>query len=309
MTTFEPVLYELIDVSDPDVVLNEIKQILALTIEGYDSSRLETVYADIVILFRGKYPGYRASNTKYHDLEHTNSVALAAARLIHGCTLAGMAFQVDNLLMGVYAALFHDVGLIQTKDDKVGSGAKYTVGHEERSVLFMRKYLSQKGFNMQQIEDCSHLIMCTILTLSLKKIPFRTPEIEILGKIVGTADLMAQIADRYYIEKLLLLFQEFQEAGVPDFATELDLLKKTEGFYKNVAQRRLARDFSGISGNMTAHFNQRWGVDRDLYSESIQKNIDYLRDLLQIAGGNIATVKETLKRGGSNMSGDDNSEA
>ena len=123
----------------------------------------------------------------------------------------------------------------------------------------MRKYLSQKGFPDQQIEDCSHLIMCTILNLPPKEIPFRSSEIETLCKIVGTADLMAQIADRYYIEKLLLLFQEFQEAGVPDFATELDLLKKTEGFYKNVAKQRLAHDFSGISVNMTAHFKQRWG--------------------------------------------------
>ena len=284
MTTNEPVLYELIDVSDPDVVLNEIKQILALTVEGYDPSRLEMVYADIVILFRGKYPGYRPAtpNTMIWNTPILWCLLPPVSYMV--ARSPAWPSSVDNLLMGVYAALFHDVGLIQTKDDKVGSGAKYTVGHEKRSILFMRKYLSQKGFQMQQIEDCSHLIMCTILTLPLKEIPFRSPEIEILGKIVGTADLMAQIADRYYIEKLLLLFQEFQEAGVPDFATELDLLKKTEGFYKNVAKRRLARDFSGISANMTAHFKQRWGVDKDLYSESIQKNIDYLRVLLETCG-------------------------
>lgn len=299
------VLYDLIDVSDPEIVLKEIKQIIALMVEGYDTSKLEMVYTDIVTLFRGEFPGYQASNTKYHDLEHTNSVALASARLIHGCTLAGMVFDVDNLLLGIYAALFHDVGLIQTKDDKVGSGAKYTVGHEKRSIVFIRKYLSQKGFPNQQIDDCSHLIMCTILNLPPKEIPFRSPEIETLGKIVGTADLMAQIADRYYIEKLLLLFQEFQEAGVPDFATELDLLKKTEGFYKNVAEQRLAHDFSGISANMTAHFKQRWGVEKDLYSESIQKNIDYLRILLERAGDSIVSVKKTLRRGVNNLNGDD----
>ena len=302
------VLYDLIDVSDPEIVLNEIKKIIALTVEGYDPSKLEMIYTDIVTLFRGEFPGYQASNTKYHDLEHTNSVALASARLIHGCTLAGMEFHVDNLLLGIYAALFHDVGLIQTKDDKVGSGAKYTVGHEKRSIVFIRKYLSQKGFPNQQIDDCSHLIMCTILNLPPKEIPFRSPEIETLGKIVGTADLMAQIADRYYIEKLLLLFQEFQEAGVPDFATELDLLKKTEGFYKNVAKQRLAHDFSGISANMTAHFKQRWGVERDLYSESIQKNIDYLRTLLERTGDSIVSVKETLRRGIFNGTGDDTPE-
>jgi hypothetical protein len=290
-------LYDLIDVSEPALVLKEIKRIIRLVVDEFDSSNLEMIYADIITLFKGEYPGYRASNTKYHDLEHTNSVALATARLIHGCTLAGMAFSVDNMLQGVYAALFHDVGLIQTEDDRIGSGAKYTVGHEKRSITFMRLYLSDKGFSDQQIEDCSHLIMCTLLSLPPAEIPFRTAEIGTLGKIVGSADLMAQIADRYYLEKLLLLFQEFQEAGIPDFASELDLMKKTEGFYMNVAKKRLADDFSGISTHMAAHFKSRWGVDTDLYSESIQKNIDYLRVLLQKTGDNILTVKETLRRG------------
>jgi hypothetical protein len=293
----EPVLYDFVDVSDSAIVLNEIKQIITLMVGGYDPSNLEMVYGDVVTLFKGEFPGYQASNTKYHDLEHTNSVALAAARLIHGCTLAGMTFEVDKILLCVYAALFHDVGLIQTQDDKIGSGAKYTVGHEKRSIVFIRKYLSQKGFPGQQIEDCAHLIMCTILNLPPKEIPFRSSEIETLGKIVGTADLMAQVADRYYLEKLLLLFQEYQEAGVPDFATELDLLKKTRGFYKNVANQRLVHDFSGISTNMSAHFKQRWGVEKDLYSESIQKNIDYLKVLLERTGDNIANVKKTLRRG------------
>jgi len=301
--TKEPVLYDFVDVSDSAIVLNEIKQILALMVDGYDPSNLEMIYTDTVTLFNGQYPGFQASNTKYHDLEHTNSVVLAATRLIHGCTLAGMNFSFDNMLLGVCAALFHDVGFIQTKDDKIGSGAKYTVGHEKRSIGFMRNYLSQKGFPDQQIEDCAHLIMCTILALPPKDIPFRSEEIETFGKIVGTADLMAQIADRCYIEKLLLLFQEFQEAGVPDFVTELDLLKKTEGFYRNVAKTRLNQDFSGISSHMVAHFRQRWGVERDLYSESIQKNIDYLRVLLERTGDNIVSVKKTLRRASFRRSG------
>ena len=300
----EPVLYDLVDVTDSAIVLEEIKRIFAFMVEGFDPSNLEIVYGDVVTLFKGDYPGYQASNTKYHDLEHTNSVALAAARLIHGCTLSGMTFSIDNMLLGIYAALFHDVGLIQTKDDNTGSGAKYTVGHEQRSIVFMRKYLSQKDFSEQQIEDCSHLIMCTILALPPKEISFRSQETETFGKIVGTADLMAQIADRYYLEKLLLLFQEFQEAGVPDFSTELDLLKKTEGFYKNVAKTRLAQDFSGISRHMIDHFKQRWDIKKDLYSESIQKNIDYLKILLESTGDNIVSVKNTLRRGSFSRTGE-----
>ena len=70
-------------------------------------------------------------------------------------------------------------------DDRMGSGAKYTIGHEQRSIDFMRNYLSEKRFPANTIEDCTHLIMCTNLNLRLQEIPFRTPEIETLGKIVG----------------------------------------------------------------------------------------------------------------------------
>ena len=64
----------------------------------------------------------------------------------------------------------------------------------------MRHYFLDKGYKEDDIIDCAHIIQCTILALSPKDITFRTKEIEILGKIVGTTDLLAQIADRIYLE-------------------------------------------------------------------------------------------------------------
>ncbi len=46
--TKEPVLYQLVDVSDSAIVLNEIKQILALMVDTYDPSNLEMIY--VVVL-------------------------------------------------------------------------------------------------------------------------------------------------------------------------------------------------------------------------------------------------------------------
>ncbi len=45
---------------------------------------------DVKLLFKGRYSGYRASNTQYHDFEHTVSVTLATARLLHGCYLENL---------------------------------------------------------------------------------------------------------------------------------------------------------------------------------------------------------------------------
>lgn len=293
----DPKLYDLIDSREPLATWREIKDVVSMLAPGYDAGDIEKVFYDILALFRGDFPGYRASNTKYHDLEHTCAVMLAVVRLMHGCSLSGMKLSKKRIFLGVSAALFHDAGLIQTASDQEGSGAKYTIGHEQRSIDFMQQYFSDRNYGSQEIKDCSHLIMCSILSMSPTAIPFRNREIEMLGKIIGTADLLAQMADRYYCEKLLLLCQEFEEAGMPDYSSEFDLLKNTEGFYKNVVKKRLQDGFSNVSRHMIHHFTHRWKVEKDLYAEAIEKNIDYLRGVLKNSEDRTSSYRKELRRG------------
>ncbi|NOY70734.1 MAG: HD domain-containing protein [Deltaproteobacteria bacterium] len=295
-------LYDLIDSRDAGSVYKEIIVILNILGAGSLESRFKPVYDDIVHLFKGQYPGYRKSNTRYHNLEHTLLVTLAAARLLHGYVEgraeSGVVFKPANVLLCVLAALYHDSGLIQTKQDRKGTGAKYTIGHEARSVTFMRKNMARNGFDEKQMVDCEHLIMCTNLDLRIDQIPFRSPGIRILGQIVGTSDLLAQIADRQYLEKLMLLFKEFKEAGIPEFDSEEELLQKTGGFYKNVAKKRMEVDYDNISDCMIYHFRNRWDIDRDLYLESIENNIEYLKSMFKNRDTDDSIYRQFLKRGG-----------
>jgi hypothetical protein len=289
-------LYDLINSSSPESIYKEITLIVSLLDSDNILDPFRPVYQDIVSLFNGDYAGYRASNTKYHDLEHTLMVTLAAARLIHGCIIAGYSFASENILAGLVAALFHDSGLIQTRRDKKGTGAKYTIGHEKRSIAFMRKNLEKNGFSMQQMDDCEQLIKCTNLKLHIADIDFRNDEIACLGKIVGSADLLGQMADRDYLEKLLLLFKEFEEAGLPGFESEEDLLEKTEGFYKEIALKRLNCDFENISSHMKDHFNNRWHINRNLYADAITNNINYLTSMLSRREKDAVSYRKQLKR-------------
>ncbi|MFC1579847.1 HD domain-containing protein [Thermodesulfobacteriota bacterium] len=283
---------------DQDAIHEEIGQIMTRMPERCDTAFCEEVCSDTRKLFQGQYPGYRASNTKYHSLEHTLSVALAATRLMHGAGLEGHAFDPRNISLTFAATLFHDVGLIQQEGDVEGSGAKYTVGHEERSIAFAKKYLSKKGFSEDEQDHCAKLIRCTKLDLLPGTIPFPSRELETLGMIVGTADLLAQMADRYYLEKLLLLYQEFEEARLAGFDSELDLLKKTVDFYEIRAQKRFQEELGGVSVYMRAHFKDRWGMDRDLYDESIRHNIEYLKSLIAVCEESYVCYLRNLKRGG-----------
>jgi hypothetical protein len=274
-------LYDLLDSQETKAVLDEILHILSLLGMDGHMNRFISAYEDIQRLFEGDYPGYRESNTRYHNLEHTIMVTLGTARLIHGCVEGGMRFAPDNILTGLLAALYHDSGLIQTAKDRKGTGAKYTIGHEKRSVAFMRQNMGEKAYPPEQMDDCEQLIKCTNIHIPVAEIDFRSHEIKTLGRIVGSADLVSQIADRNYLEKLVLLFKEFEEAGIPGFHSEDELIEKTEGFYKNVARKRLTRDMADIAQNMRHHFKARWNIDRDLYAEAIANNIGYLKSMVR----------------------------
>jgi hypothetical protein len=278
MTTDNIRLPDLTNINSPSETLAEIKKILQLIDPSFSSTFIENVYEDIIRLFNGDYPGYRASNTKYHNLEHTCAVTLATARLTHGVHVQGRKFSFRVVRLGLIGALFHDTGLIQTDDENNGTGAKHTIGHEERSIALMREYLSDKKISEEDMLDCSHIIQCTILDLSTSKIPFRSEEIEIMGKILGSADLSAQMADRNYLEKLPLLFLEFEEAGMEGFETPLELFKNTEEFYHSVARTRMVEELDNVASAYLHHFQSRWQIDRDLYAEAIKNNINYMRE-------------------------------
>ncbi len=288
----------LILVSDVDATLKETRKIASRFIGDAEVDLFDQVFQDIKLLFRGEYPGYRSSNTKYHDFEHTLSVVLATARLIHGSSVDGLTFAARDILLTLLAALLHDVGLIQEKDDQEGSGAKYTVGHEERSIAFLNEYLTGKGFANHELETCARFIRCTILSLPPGEVPFASTEHQKLGYIVGTADLLAQMADRLYLEKLLLLYKEFEEARLPGFDSELELLQKTKDFFEVVAQKRLQEDLGGVCRHMRTHFKSWMDIDQNLYNESIRNHINYLQSLTKICGDSLDCYLSNLRRGG-----------
>ncbi|MGI9568800.1 MAG: hypothetical protein ACR2PH_03455, partial [Desulfobulbia bacterium] len=122
-------LYDLIDIHSTSETFTEIKKIVSLVDPSFDSSLIENTFNDIILLFKGKFPGYRSSNTKYHNLEHTCAVTLATARLIHGLHVQGQSFSARVIQIGILGALFHDTGLIQTEKEIEGTGAQYTIGH------------------------------------------------------------------------------------------------------------------------------------------------------------------------------------
>lgn len=252
---------DLVEMKNPLLVLKEVKHIVSEMFPGFNFEPLDAVFKDTVRLFRGDYPGFQPCDTEYHDLKHTTDTFLAMTRLIHG------------------GALLHDSGYILTLAES-GFGEQYTLVHIDRSIHFLRKYFLEGGYSNKDMDACDVILKCTGLNVNISQIHFLSTENATLGKMLGTADLLGQMADRNYLEKLPFLYREFKQAGIEGLGEELDFLDNTPGFYEMTCER-LAHDLGGVVVYMRDHFRARWNVDENLYVMTIEKNMDYLKYILK----------------------------
>jgi hypothetical protein len=277
---------KLLDIRENSAIIKEVKFTISLINPQFDFRYLDHAYSDVEKLFRGYYPGFRKCNTNYHDLRHSMMILLAMARLIHGASLQ-VKFTDKEINLGLISALMHDTGYIQTVDDDSGTGAKYTLIHIKRSVMFIQDYYADEKYFQDDLFDFHDILYCTGMSIVIENIKFSSPNVEIMGKILGTADLLGQMADRLYLEKLIPLFHEFQEGKVSGFQSELDLLKKTTNFY-NMTKSRLENNLGNVNRYMVDHFRERWNIERNIYAEAIEKNINYLKFILKHNEKNIS---------------------
>lgn len=275
-------------------IYSEVMFVCEMAYPDMKMNLVKEVFDDVLRLFAGEYEGYRESNTSYHNSEHTLSVFLAMARVMNGARLSGEAVTKRNMELGLISSLFHDTGLIQEAGDMIGTGAKHTVGHEERSADLLSGYLGRRGRNSEDISDCRSMIFSTILGKEISEISFRNKEIELIGKCLAACDLLGQMADPEYLSKLTLLFYEFEEASVPGFDSELMLIEKTQSFYDYVVKLRL-ETLGDITGYMKAHFKSRHGKEVDPYEASVEANLIRLREVLDSSRRN---YERRFERGG-----------
>ena len=269
----------LIKMDDSEAVYVEVHFIVTAIFKTFDFEALRKIFDDVQNLYNGYYPGYKKCNTDYHDLRHVTDTFLLTARLIHGAHLNGIKLTKRNVFLGLVSALLHDTGYIQSTDDRTGTGAKYTSSHVDRSIEFTEKYLLFNGYSIMDYELCHDLIKCTDFVIDTKSIDFTSEGMKIMGMIVGTADIVGQMSGRRYLEKLDLLYCEFKEADIGDYTSEFDLLKKTVPFFDFV-NIRIMSEFENVSRFLVSHYQQRWGIDKDVYHEDMNKNVVYLKKIV-----------------------------
>ncbi|MDJ0751420.1 MAG: hypothetical protein QNJ11_18185 [Woeseiaceae bacterium] len=249
--------------------------------------KLWLAFYDFERLFSGRYPGYTGCDTTYHDMQHTLDMTLALARLLSGYERS--VEPPDRLgaaraQMAIITSLFHDSGYIrhETRDKDFTNGAEFTMYHVSRSADFLRRYLPELGL-ARDVGVASMIVHFTGYELDLDHIELEDPRDVICGHLIGTADLIAQMADRCYLEKCRdRLYGEFVVGGVAvenaspgeymvRYKSGEDLLRKTPMFYQQVMRERLNAKFNRVYRYIEVLYD-----GRNPYIEAIRNNITHL---------------------------------
>jgi hypothetical protein len=275
-----------IDTTEPGAVAGEIGRIYERLYQRDAPGNLAQAFGDLARLYRGEFPGYHSCDTDYHDIQHVLDVTLAMGRLMDGCVRVGNGTTISapQFALGIVTALFHDSGYIRhRKDTKHQYGAEYTLTHVSRGARFLEEYLPTLGMG-ELAAAATRVIHFTGFEVPVGRIRVPT-EYRLIGYLLGSADILAQMADRCYLEKCYnRLYPEFVLGGVARrrnedaseevlFQSPAELVLKVPDFYQ-VATRRLEQDLGGHYVYAEKHFG-----DQNLYLEEVAKNVDHARAL------------------------------
>jgi hypothetical protein len=273
-----------INTTDPVCVKLEVDRIFRSLYARPRAVTLNRAFDDMVRLYRGEFPGYAKCDTGYHDLQHVLEVTLAMTRLLDGYERSrGEGRHIPERLfeLGVICALYHDIGYIRRLGDtKHRNGAEYTRTHVSRGARFLREYLPAIGMP-EYAETAGQIVHFTGYERPVSSIRVPDPIFKLLGSLLGSADIIAQMSDRCYLEKCRdRLYPEFVAGGIDRkqtdhgeevvFESAEDLLRKTPVFYQNAA-RRLDVELGGAYQFAQTHFG-----GTNLYMDAVKQNIRFV---------------------------------
>lgn len=163
----------------------------------------------------------------YHDLQHTILVTDVGQTILQGRQLARGDLSANEWIQAVVAMLFHDIGYLRTllpQDndnscvvDPAGNRVSPPVGSTD---AYMTPYHVTRGamyvsnrFANDPVIDTDVVAQCIEMTLFPVPQARRYQDTDTLPGLVRAADLIGQMADPQYLQKLSRLYAEFVETG------------------------------------------------------------------------------------------------
>jgi len=270
--------------TDSYAVRQEVCRVLLNLYPDASAALTSRVFSDCVLLYRGEGPSYRACDTAYHNLQHVLDVALATARLMDGYERRGCSPPLGARLFvfSIVVALFHDIGYLRHRNDvRHSNGAEYTLRHVSRGARFLERYMRDIGMpDLAQV--AGRVVHFTGYEIPVADIDVPNPIFRLIGNMLGTADILAQMADRCYLEKCRdRLYPEFVAGGLASagggtqrnpsvlFISAEDLLCKTPAFYSTAVDRL------NVQLGAACRYFETGFAGQNPYLDVVGKNIRY----------------------------------
>jgi len=274
-----------INTTDPAAVDEAVRRIFLDLYPGASAALLSHAFRDCTQLYSGKHPAYRACDTAYHNLQHVLDVSLAMARLMDGYERSAERSEPIGPALfgfGVITALFHDIGYLRRRTDtRHRNGAEYTLRHVSRGAGFLEQYMNEVSLG-HLADEAARVIHFTGYEIPVHRIEVANATFRLLGNMLGSADILAQMSDRCYLEKCRdRLYPEFVAGGLARgegnepapktavFSSVRHLICNTPAFYRS-AKLRLTEHLGAACRYLGRHFD-----GDDLYEAEVVKNIRY----------------------------------
>ncbi|MEC4983633.1 MAG: metal-dependent phosphohydrolase [Oscillatoria sp. PMC 1068.18] len=244
--------------SSTQIKINNCTQSLqAGYLNAYENFKPEyaTLIGEVAAITLGKIA---RSDAPYHDVEHTILVTLTGQEILRGKQLREGQVSCEDWFHCIAALLCHDIGYVKgvcrqdepqkrlyvTGRDEAkirlplgATDASLTACHVDRGKLFVQEnFASYPLINISQLKH----------NIELTRFPVPTTEehqdtVNYAG-LSRAADLIGQLGDPHYLDKMPGLFQEFVETGTDKclgYKNSSDLRAGYPNFFWNVVYRYL----------------------------------------------------------------------
>jgi hypothetical protein len=192
------------------------------------------------------------SNTDalYHNVEHTTLVTLVGQEILRGKHIREGKVSPLDWVNCIISLLMHDIGYIKgvCKNDNIkegkfctgvgdemvdvphtGTDASLTKYHVDRGKMFVEERFG--GHSVISVDVIKRNIEWTRFPVPLSE---DSPDQTSFASVVRSADLIGQMCDPRYLNKVAALFYEFEEIGANarlGYKSPLDLKVNYPNFY------------------------------------------------------------------------------
>jgi len=205
------------------------------------------------------------TDAPYHNREHTLLVCQVGQQILNGKHALGDTISAQQWVNYIVSLLFHDIGYVKDAlpgdiagslvADGLGAWVQLPSGatdafltplHVDRGVAYVRQFFANNS-----------LIDAEVLAVHIENTRFpppqhvrdRTRSRHQWRDLVPAADLIGQLADPGYLQKLPALYAEFLECGVAQatgLAGPADLVRQFPRFYRELVASLVEVGFEAL---------------------------------------------------------------